>query len=227
MWGKKQWHNVDEVVPRRCMALGKSRQPQPICEHIWGALRPLPPVVISWHCSATFLWANEKHPAPGLFNGTVPWRKSTIINDQTWDLTNNGNRMGTVYGIPLHSWVFRRQWQGWASKYWWNIEKTPLLWVPKNHGTYPWGSWPSLNLSMSWTIEGTAANHDNQVGSKDWWACSIYIYISLSLSLISAQYGCTAPTKSTDYVKHLSFIDFNREQGFQYLSIPGGRSTSV
>ena len=62
--GKKTMAHVDEVVPRRCMALGKSRQPQPICEHIWGALRPLPPVVISWHCWATFLWANEKHPAP-------------------------------------------------------------------------------------------------------------------------------------------------------------------
>ena len=33
-----------------------------------------------------------------MFNGKIPWRKSTIINDQTWDLTNNGNRMGTVYG---------------------------------------------------------------------------------------------------------------------------------
>ena len=88
---------------------------------------------------------------------------------------------------------------------------------------------------MSWTIEGTAANHEtmttklNQVGSKDKWVCAIYIniYIYLSLSLISAQCGCTAPTKSTDYVKHLSFIDFNREQGFQYLPIPGGRSTSI
>ena len=48
--GKRTLAHVDEVVPRPCMALGKSRQPQPICEHIWGALRPLPPVVISWHC---------------------------------------------------------------------------------------------------------------------------------------------------------------------------------
>ena len=146
---------------------------------------------------------------------------SNMVFNQQWE--QNGRSIWHA----LHSWVLRRQWQGWASKYWWNIEKTPLLWVPKNHGTYPWGSWPSLNLSMSWTIEGTAANHDNQVEPS--WVeglmgmFHIYIYISL----ISAQYGCTVPTKSTDYVKHLSFIDFNREQGFQYLSIPGGRSTSV
>ena len=45
--------------------------------------------------------------APGtMFNGKVPWRKSTIINDQTWDLTNNGNRMGTVYGMPFTAGYF-------------------------------------------------------------------------------------------------------------------------
>ena len=136
----------------------------------------------------------------------------------------------------LHSWVLRRQWQGWASKYWWNIEKTPLLWVHKNHGTYPWGSWPSLNLSMSWTIEGTAANHDNQVepswveglmGMFHTYIYYIYIYVYLSLWLAHSMAARFLPSHLTMSNTLISFIDFNREQGFQYLSIPGGRSTSV
>ena len=107
-FGEKTMAHVDEVVPRPCMALGKPRQP---AAYLWthlGSTEAAEAPTNGGHIMALISYLPlSQWKAPGtMFHGQVPWRKSTIINRQTWGVNSNGNRMGRVYGMPFTAGYF-------------------------------------------------------------------------------------------------------------------------
>ena len=169
--------------------LGRTEAPT-TCGHIMALLSYLP--LSQWEAPGT------------MFHGKVPWRKSTIINDQTWDLTNNENRMGAVYGMPFTAGYYVGNGRDGPQSIGGTLRKPHCTEFPRIMGYTPEALGPqSLNLSMSWTIEGTAANHDNQVepswveGLMGMFHIYIIIYIYISLWLAHSMAARFRPSQLT------------------------------